>query len=302
MEIKPGKNAIVLAMFGTSVEQGLAGLQNICKRVSEKFPKTTVRMVFTSKVLRQIWKERNDDPEYRLSHPDIPIDILKIQNLQEALDELQEKGIQSLVVQPVQIAPETRAGLHKKYMKDVAPTGRKNGKSPFSAIAVGRPLLGTLDTPYPSRKDIEKAARALSEDAALARHENAALLYMGHGNKYPETKKIYNDIVGEMRRVYPDVMTYMSLVEGNISNKDILKELRADNVHKVVLKAFMVVAGNHVRKDMVGEDSGSLHTLLENEGIEVHPVMKGLGENDLFVDIFIQHANDAAQAARIELK
>jgi sirohydrochlorin cobaltochelatase len=77
--------------------------------------------------------------------------------------------------------------------------------------------------------------------------------------------------------------------------------LKVENADRILLKPFMIVAGNHVRKDMVGNGSGTLKTRLDNEGFTVLPVVTGLGENTAFADIFVQHAADAARDAGIEL-
>ena len=50
------KNAIVLAMFGTTVEPALDGLLNIRTQLMEKYPHTPVRVAFTSNIIRKTWQ------------------------------------------------------------------------------------------------------------------------------------------------------------------------------------------------------------------------------------------------------
>ena len=66
------KNAILLVMFGTSVEEGLSGLLQIRERFIRRFPRSVVRLVFTSKIIRKIWQDRAADPHYRETHPAVP--------------------------------------------------------------------------------------------------------------------------------------------------------------------------------------------------------------------------------------
>ena len=47
------KNAIVLAMFGTTVEPALQGLLNIRTKMIEKYPETPVKIAFTSNIIRK---------------------------------------------------------------------------------------------------------------------------------------------------------------------------------------------------------------------------------------------------------
>ena len=64
----------------------------------------------------------------------------------------------------------------------------------------------------------------------------------------------------------------------------------------------MIVAGDHVRKDMMGWGEHTLKSMLEKAGITVQPVLRGLGELPAFADIFIGHALDAATDAGIVLE
>ena len=64
----------------------------------------------------------------------------------------------------------------------------------------------------------------------------------------------------------------------------------------------MLVAGDHVRKDMIGEGTHTLKSVLENAGFIVQPVLSGLGEMPAFADVFIQHCLDAAKDAGIVLE
>jgi sirohydrochlorin cobaltochelatase len=66
------KNAIVLAMFGTTVEPALKGLLNIQAKMVERFPETPVRIAFTSNIIRKKWRKRAADPDYVKAHPEIP--------------------------------------------------------------------------------------------------------------------------------------------------------------------------------------------------------------------------------------
>ena len=64
-----GDSAIVLAMFGTTVEQALGSLLAIEAAMEAAFPYTPVKMAFTSNQIRRRWRERGDDPAYLAAHP-----------------------------------------------------------------------------------------------------------------------------------------------------------------------------------------------------------------------------------------
>ncbi|MGW8195776.1 MAG: sirohydrochlorin cobaltochelatase, partial [Desulforhopalus sp.] len=106
----------------------------------------------------------------------------------------------------------------------------------------------------------------------------------------------------EMRRMYPEVVTVVGNVEGYPAIEDVIELLHLYGVKKIILKPFMVVAGDHAINDMAGEEKDSWKSILEENGLEVITVTKGLGENDKFADIFVDHAVDAAKDAGMVLK
>lgn len=300
---KEQKSALVLAMFGTSVEAALKSLINIRNRMIKKYPNTPVKIAFTSNIIRKIWDKRSKDPAYVKAHPEIPKEILDVQTPLATVANLQDNGYDNIVVQPTLIAPA------EEYLDLCACMNALNDIKtikakfkPFNKIVVGRPALGTFGTAYSYQKDIEAVAKTLVADAKLAEKQQAALVYMGHGNNHFPSSGPYLEFQAAMRRLYPNVLTIVGTVEGFPKFNDVLKSLKHSNIKKVVLKPLMVVAGDHAKNDMAGKDEDSWQPLLEKEGIEVKTVISGLGENDKFADIFIQHTGDAAKDADIKLK
>ena len=98
------KNAIVLAMFGTTVEPALQGLLNIRSKMIEKYPETPVRIAFTSNIIRKKWQHRAEDPEYIKAHPEIPADILHVKTPLATIADLQNDGYDTIVIQPTHIS------------------------------------------------------------------------------------------------------------------------------------------------------------------------------------------------------
>ena len=109
------------------------------------------------------------------------------------------------------------------------------------------------------------------------------------------------EFAARMRQLYPDLLTVIGTVEGFPALDDVLATLKEKGVKKVVLKPFMVVAGDHAMNDMAGDEPDSWKSVLEKNGIEVIAVKKGLGENDRIADIFVEHLADAASDAGINL-
>jgi sirohydrochlorin cobaltochelatase len=126
---------------------------------------------------------------------------------------------------------------------------------------------------------------------------------MGHGNEFfPGNGGIYLELAAKMRKIYPDVITAIGNVEGYPAIEDVIETLKLYGVKKVILKPFMVVAGDHSINDMAGAEGDSWKSILEKSGFKVVVVTEGLGENDNFADIFVNHATDAANDAGITLR
>ena len=297
------KQAIVLAVFGTTVESGLKGLFNIRERLEKKFPKTPVRFAFTSNIIRRVWQKRAKDAAYLAANPHIPGDIIHVQGPLATIANLQDAGYNMIVVQPTHITPAEEFFDLCSYVEALDSIDTIKAKyKPFKKLAVGRPALGNFGVKHPYAKDIVAAAEALADDAALARQENAALVYMGHGNEHYPSGGAYLELAARMRQLYHDVRTYIGSVEGYPSFEDMFEKLAKSGIKKVILKPFMVVAGDHAKNDMVGPTEDSWKNKLEKRGIEVIPVIRGLGEEDRFAEIFVRNAVEAAEDAGIELK
>lgn len=299
------KSAVVLAMFGTTVEPALQSLINIQKKIERKFPETCVRIAFTSNIIRKKWQKRSRDPEYINAHPQIPEEILHVKTPLATIADLQNDGYDNIVIQPTHVSMgEEFLDLHT-YVKALMEMGtfKKPKYKPFQKVALGRPALGTYGTRFPYFKDIETLAKAMAMDAEKAAGENAGIVYMGHGNEFfPGNGGAYLEFAAKMRKMYPGVITTIGNVEGYPGIEDVMESLKLYGVRKVVLKPFMVVAGDHSLNDMASDEPDSWKSILVKNGFEVIPVAEGLGENDAFADIFVNHALDAAKEAGIELK
>ncbi|NLX19332.1 MAG: sirohydrochlorin cobaltochelatase [Desulfobulbus sp.] len=294
--------AIILATFGTTVETAVSGLLSMCRTMSDAFPGIPVTMAFTSNQIRWIWQRRARDPVYLNAHPDIPGEILKIQGVLAAIANLQDRGVDTLIVQPTHIVPAEEFHDLGSYIRGLTSiTTMKPKWRPFKTIALGRPLLGSYHLQRPYSGDIRRVAEALSEDAALARDRKAALVYMGHGNRFFPSGGLYLEFAARMRQLYPDVLTLIATAEGFPALDDILTDLRHHEVRRVILKPFLLVAGEHASRDLAGPEEDSWLSRLTEQGFEVTPVLAGLNENPDLVQILIDHAAEAAADAGVEL-
>lgn len=298
------KNAVVLAMFGTTVEPALQSLLNIRAKIEDKFPNTTVRIAFTSNIIRKKWQHRAEDAEYKKAHPEIPDDILHVKTPLATIADLQNEGYNNIVIQSTHISMGEEFLDLKTYVQALLDMGtfKKPKYKPFHKVALGRPALGTHGVRFPYAEDIDTLTKAMAPDVKLAAKEKAGIVYMGHGNEhFPGSGGGYLEFAAKMRKTYPEVVTVIGTVEGYPGVEDVMEMLRLYGVKKVILKPFMVVAGDHSMNDMASDEADSWKSILTKNGVEVVTVTKGLGENNTVADIFVNHAVDAAQEAGIDL-
>lgn len=301
MEKKEDKTAIVLAQFGTSYPSALVSLTDIYNNVQKAFPDVKVKLAFTSGIIRKIWNERRDDKKFIKKNKDIPEEILHIKNPLSTIADLQNEGYFTIIVQPTHVF-EGEEYLDLKSCVDGlnSITAVRPKHKPFNKIVIGRPLLGKKGEKYSYHDDLKIAAKSVKDDVSLAKKNKAALVYMGHGNEVLSTGA-YIEFQETLRKMYPDINTYIGTVEGFPSVDYVVANLVKDRVKKVVLKPLMIVAGDHATNDMAGDEEDSWKTVIETKGIKVVTEVRGLGENPEVSKIYVQHIKDVAKDNKIDL-
>lgn len=258
-----GKRPVILMVsFGTSYNDSRERTIGAIERaVAAAFPGYEVRRAFTSQIIVDILKER---------------DNLKIDNMEEALARLMQDGVKTLVVQPTHVM----SGY--EYDEMMARIDRYRDR--FDSVAVGTPLLS-------SDEDYQRVVRALMEETGCCQQSGTAVVFMGHG-----TEHAANAAYARLQKAFTKAAAgryLVGTVEAVPSLDDVIAAARKGGYTKVVLEPLMVVAGDHANNDMAGEKDGSWKTAFEAAGFEVQPVLKGLGEIEAIRQIYVDHAQCA---------
>ena len=295
------KKAIVLAGFGTSYPTALVSITNIQKTVQKAFPGVTVRIAFTSNIIRNIWHKRQDDTGFIAEHKEIPKEILYVKGPLGTIADLQDEGYRTIIVQPTHVYDGEEYTDLCSYVRGLnAITTIKKKYSPFAKLVIGRPVLGKHGVVHDYHEDMEAAAKTLAADVALAQRNKSALVYMGHGNEFYSTG-IYAEFQQVMRRSYPQVKIFIGTVEGFPSLADTLSAVTHSNIKKIMLKPMMIVAGDHANNDMAGDDEDSWKNTFKKAGVRVKCIIHGLGENQTWDAIYVDHIKDVARDNDIKL-
>lgn len=287
--------AIVLAAFGTTETQALGAILNISSRVQAAFPKGEVHLAFTSRIIRRIWAQRAADQDYRLAHPEVPSEVYEVKSPLATLALLAEDGPRPLAVQSLHVTCGAEFRELESVVEQLA--GLKTAtaaRHPFPGLTLGVPALGDGGEKY-----LARAARGLKSLIEAADQAGAALVLMGHGNERLH-QAVYSDLEKRLRVQYnrPDI--FIGLVEGNPGLEDLLTDMdRLPESPKTVLLApLMVVAGDHAKNDLAGDEPDSWASVFRARGLDVHTRLQGLGSDDDWADIYIEHLRKLCPAAQ----
>ncbi|MCC8180486.1 MAG: sirohydrochlorin cobaltochelatase [Planctomycetes bacterium] len=294
------KPAILLAAFGTTHVPALGSILNIKDRVEKAFPEYDVHLAFTSNLVRRIWQKRATDADFRRENPGIPEEIYSVTNALTALANIQEKGRRMVLVQSLHVTDgeeyEDLANLVKSL------SDYKTGKPlwhPLPWVGVGEPALGLGDG-QPAYLD--RAATAIESLVYEALASGSALVLMGHGNEH-----LNQDVFAKLEKTLRDHFgrhIYIGTVEAKPFAEDIVEEMKtvSDAPDRVMLAPLMVVAGDHAINDMASDEDDSWASVFKDNGYAVSTHLVGLGSNNSWADIYIEHLRALAPKVGAKMK
>ena len=256
------KKAILVVSFGTSyhdtLEKTIAATENA---ISQAFPGWEVRRAFTSSMILKKLRTR---------------DGLELDNVSQAMARLEGEGYTHIAVQPTHVM---HGEEYEKLLRQLEPYRNR------LHIAVGEPLLD-------KQEDYEAVADALL-GWLPAPQADEALVLMGHG-----TPHFANSAYGQLEQNLQDrcPRIFVGTVEGYPTLDRVKNQLaRHPEIKKLTLAPFMLVAGDHARNDMAGDDD-SWKQELEALGYSVRCVLQGLGECPAIRQLFTQHCATAVES------
>lgn len=254
------KKGILVVSFGTSHLDTMGKtIEVIEKEMEERFQECNVYRAFTSGMIIRKLKRTEG---------------ISVDTVPEALSRMASDGIEEVIIQPTHIINGIE---NDRMMEDLM-----EHMSLFKRIRVGKPLLSSVE-------DYKKAIHAVMAETEL--DDGEMLVLMGHGtdhhanSAYPTLEYTFHALG------YSQVL--VGTVESFPELKNVMAKLKIAGKKKVALMPFMLVAGDHAKNDMAGEED-SWKSQLEEEGYEVRVIMKGLGEFRGIRQIFMEHIEEAA--------
>lgn len=245
------KHAVVVVSFGTTFPQAMPAIEGIEQAVARRSGERVFR-AFTSKIVRKRLLAR---------------DGIEVPDPHTLFTQLTEQGYDSISCLSTHVIPGVEYDM---LLADAAQ---------FPCVRVAKPLLW-------SESDYDACVHAVMESIP-PRRDSEALVLMGHGTDH-FANAAYCQLEHKFRTEgFANV--HVGTVEGYPSLEHIIPQLQADGTRRVMLMPFMIVAGDHARNDLSGDEEDSWKSQLEALGFETRTVLKGLGEIPAIADKFAGH-------------
>ena len=256
------KKALLIVSFGTSYPQAMEAIDNIEKTCSREFPEYDLVRAFTSGMIIKKLRRQGEN----------------IENPSEVMERLVSEGYEEVLCQPTHII----SGIEYHKLVDVL----KEYTDRIPLIRMGDPLLTT-------EKDYLETADIIMTELPRQLKLDEALILMGHGTVH-EADNIYTKFEHVLRDVgYATV--FVATVEGFLNVDYLIRRLKRRSFRKIYAMPLMVVAGDHARNDLAGEDQDTWNSKLRAAGYDTELIVKGLGEIDAIARIYVEHARKAKQ-------
>ena len=253
----PTKKAILAVSFGTSHnDTRKVTIDAIEDDMKAAFPDYALYRAWTSKMIIKKLKNR---------------DGVSICTVKEAMEQMKQDGITDVLVQPTHVIN----GIENDLMKEDALSFRDE----FHSISFGEPLLT-------SEQDSLDVIHAITNEFSDLQKDEVLVL-MGHG-----TTHYANAIYASLDYTFKDQgfkNIFLGTMEAYPSMETLMKMVKEYNPKKVILAPFMIVAGDHAKNDMAGDNPESWYSQFVAAGFETKTIVKGLGQYPGIRKILVEH-------------
>lgn len=250
-------SAILFAIAGTSCRTAMGVYDQISQAAAQRFPGVASRWCFTSAPIRR-----------KLAAQGIPAP-----DPTEALTALQAEGFARVAVMPLHLSD----GMEFGELAEVVHSWPQRPGATLK-LTLGHTLLT-------SESDWRRALESLLAELPAPPSRADRIILVLHGSKDPRGAQTLQHAAEICRAVDPRILLGMTLGKPNLD--DVVATCHATGVKKVWLLPCFVVAGVSAREEIAGAGDTSWASTLTRAGIEVISVVKGLGEVEAIVQIWL---------------
>lgn len=259
-----GKQALAVISFGTTYPQALEAIFHLEQHLASCVPHCDFFRAFTSRtVIRWLKEEQGMD----------------VMTPPQLMQHLKEQGYQEVYCQTLHVIGGREFTRLEEELREF--------QGDFRVLSLGAPMLESV-------QDDRQCVQAVMNHIPPMGPQDALLL-MGHGTDHRA-----NAAYAQLESVFAAMgheRVYVGTAEGYPMLEDLLPRLKQKNIRKVMLMPFLIVAGEHARNDLAGDEENSWKSRLQKEGYEVSVLMQGLGEFPEIAQVFEQHLRQCMQKA-----
>lgn len=283
------KKGILIVSFGTSNLQAYKLVEEFIAKIRLYIKEDVyIQYVFTSNILIRRMKEKNN------------IDIL---NVNEVLNLLYDIGCRDVLLQP----------LHMMDGKDCDSLrgSIKSYKDKFDNININPTLL--INKENNTRQSALNIVNCIKDNV----DKNSNVVLIGHGSNRCSEYCCYTSDQGEkyiisndsccnddcyleIEKAFTDIgynKVVIGTLEGRRTKEVVLKELIENQVAKAVIMPLLVLPGNHIIKDIQGDNSWQ--SFFENNNIKTEVNIKSLLEYEEIQRLYIDMIQEGLQFKNI---
>jgi len=246
---------IILAAFGTTT-QAKHTYDKLHSAIGTQFPQCTIHWTFTSPRVRQTLSESAKS---------------RSQSLVEILDHLSSYGEIRVVIQSLHITPGHE--FHRVV---------RNSRQSKLPMAIGLPLLSSPD-------DYTRVADCLLP--LMKKDPENAVLVLGHGTNHPSWTA-YPAIESVLRAMVGN-RVFVSSLEKFPDSSQTIDKIAAAGFKRVTIIPFLMVAGMHFHRDIIGATPASWKNQFLSKDIAITLRNEGIGLLNGISDIFCDHIRAA---------
>ncbi|TKI08032.1 sirohydrochlorin cobaltochelatase [Martelella alba] len=253
------KKALLTVSFGTTHRQArLCNIEACEQRLAAAFPDRTPFRAYTSGMVLRRLAER---------------DGVIIDSLQQALKGIWQQGYRDVAIQSLHI-------LHgDEYEKILHHAALWRGR--YTAMHIGAPLLN-------DQQDYARLISALHAQMPPL-GDDERVVFMGHGTQH-RAFAAYACL--DHMLAAQGLPALVGAVESYPDLDLVIDRLKKQSVSHIHLMPLMLVAGEHVVNDMASDAPASWKSRLEREGYRCTCWLRGLGENSVIQQMFVDHLLD----------
>ena len=246
---------VVIVAFGTS-SLARSTYADLAQKVSAQLPDRQLFWASSSRILADRAGQEND---FVMAPPT------------QVLEELISQGHRQVIVQSLHLLAGTE--FHRLHQQV---------RSLPIAVAMGMPLL------Y-SPADYQEIIAML--DPLITAQPDSAIVVVGHGTLHPVWPAYL--ALENLLQVKYGGRVLVGVVEKYPPCDQLISRIVAGGYHRVLLIPFLLVAGMHYRRDIIGKAADSWQSRLQEAGLEVSAHDAGLAVLPGIEGLIARHIGDA---------